>query len=311
MDQPTRDPKSACSTLWGALPAWGSATRANFWVAVEQAGPWGRDALTQSHLDPQVGARLAAAAAGAGGRVLLIRAPGAHSDRSRSASRQVFVAGALSGRPWLLSGRIDDPAELEALPWHELSAGGVDVAREACSWLRRAEAPVLLVCANSKRDVCCALKGRPVAHGVADQRPGQVWECSHTGGHRFAPTGIVLPLGQMLARLTPELGVQVLDAAASGRLAVGTLDEHHDRGVSHLAPRAQAAVSWVRATEGETDPAALTVLDGADSVTVHHIDGRTWELVPEQSLGEDLPESCGKAPKPAVTWTVGPLAPRA
>ena len=306
MDQPSRDPRSSCSSAWNALSAWGTATRAGFWVALEQPGPWGRDALTQSHLDRALGARLNASSAGAGGRVLLIRAPGAHSDRTGTAKRRVFVAGALAGRPWLLSGHVEDPAELEALPWHALSTGSADAVLASLPWLRPTGEPVLLLCTNSKRDVCSALKVRPVAHAVALQLPGQLWECSHTGGHRFAPTGIVLPVGQMLARLTPELASHVLDAAASGQLAVGTLDERHDRGLSHLAPPEQAAASWVRAHEGVTDPAALTVVDGTHSVTVHHVDGRTWELVTEQRQGEDLPESCGRPAKPSVTWTVRP-----
>ena len=62
MNRPMKDNATACSTQWDALPAWGTATQARFWVAVEQSGPWGRDALTESHLDPDLGARLGAAA---------------------------------------------------------------------------------------------------------------------------------------------------------------------------------------------------------------------------------------------------------
>ena len=302
MNRPASNP-SACSVLWDELPAWGTATQARFWVAIEQSGPWGRDALTESHLDPDLGARLAAASAEAGGRVLLIRAPGHHADAAFQ-SRRVFVAGGLDGTPWLLTGVALDPGALEDLPWAELASGGPDAALAACPWLQPSDDPVLLVCANSKRDVCCALRGRPVALAVASERPGQVWECSHTGGHRFAPTGIVLPLGQMLARLTPRLASQVLDAAASGHFAIVTLDERHDRGVSHVTARTSAALSWVRATEGETDPTALVALDGVDTVTVQHVDGRAWELVPELQRGAPLPESCGKEPVPTSTWRV-------
>ncbi|MDO5535624.1 MAG: sucrase ferredoxin [Propionibacteriaceae bacterium] len=292
-----------CSALWDELSAWGSATRASFWVAIEQPGPWGRDALTESHLDAELGGRLAAASAEAGGRVLLIRAPGHHADASFQ-SRRVFVAGGLSGRPWLLTGVALDPAALEDLPWADLTGASPDAALAACPWLQPAEAPVLLVCANSKRDVCCALKGRPVALALSAQRPGQVWECSHTGGHRFAPTGLVLPLGQMLARLDADLAGHALDAAASGAFAIGTLSERHDRGVSHLPPHHQAAVSWVRAHEGETAADAFTVAGEADAITVQHVDGRTWALAAHKVEGEALPESCGKAAKPSATWTV-------
>ena len=81
--------------------------------------------------------------------------------------------------------------------------------------------PALLVCTNARRDVCCAVRGRPVALQAAAERPGQVWECSHTGGHRFAPTAVLLPHGQTWARLSTAQAVSALDAAARGRGADG------------------------------------------------------------------------------------------
>ena len=293
-----------CSAAWDALSAFGTATQASSWVALEQPGPWGREALTESHLDPALGARLASAASEAGGRVLLIRAPGQHADRAASGPRRVFVAGGLASTPWLLSGEVADPCELEQLPWAALAASDPAPALESCGWLRRHDVPVLLVCANSRRDVCCALRGRPVALDVGAARPGQVWECSHTGGHRFAPTGLVLPLGQMLARLTPGLASEVLDAAAPGRLAPGALGERHDRGRSHLPAELAAAESWVRVRAGVCDPGALTAEARAEGVRVRHADGRTWDVGVTETTGPALPESCGKAPKPSRTWVV-------
>jgi len=165
---------------------------------------------------------------------------------------------------------------------------------------------VLLVCTNAKRDRCCALRGRPIVNDLAAEGL-RVWECSHTGGHRFAPTGVVLPLGQVVGRLSVELGREVLDAAASGRFAMGSLTEAHDRGVSFLPPREQAAVSAVRAGTGETEPIALAVVgdDGA-TVTVQHAGGRVWEVAVVRAEGQALPESCGKPAKPSETWRVAP-----
>ena len=294
----------ACSTAYDEVSAWGSATRASFWVALEQPGPWGREALTQSDLDAELGARLSEVSLAAGGRVLLIRSPGEHVDRTGFQSRRMYVAGGLGGTPWLLTGAVLDPADLERLPWERLCDTTPDAVLEACPWLHVQSEPVLLVCANSKRDVCCARLGRPVALGMAARHPGQVWECSHTGGHRFAATGLILPLGQMLARLDLDLGDAILDAAASGLFAMGTLNERHDRGVSHLQPAEQAALSWVRATEGITDPRALASVGGVDSVTVQHVDGRVWDLAVTATTGADLPDSCGKPAKPATSWTV-------
>lgn len=293
-----------CSTAWTGLSAWGTAARASFWVALEQPGPWGRDALVESRLDPALGARWGSAALAAGGRMLLIRAPGHHVAEDGFQSRRVLVAGGLAGSAWLLEGVALTEDEFDALPWDAIALGDRAAVQEACPWLHPAPAPVLLVCTNAKRDRCCALRGRPIANELAAEGLA-VWECSHTGGHRFAPTGVVLPLGQVVGRLTVDLGREVLDAAASGRFAVGSLAEEHDRGVSHLPPREQAAMSWVRAHEGETDPVALAVVgDDGDVVTVQHAGGRVWELAVERVEGEELPESCGKPAKPATTWRV-------
>lgn len=290
-----------CSIAWGGLPAWGSATQASFFVALEQSGPWGREALTESHLDPGLGAALADAAARAGGRVLLIRRPGRHAD-IHEGPRRVYVAGGLASAPWLLGGALSEPADLLGLPWGTL--GGSMVPEVAGL---TPTGPVLLVCTNAKRDRCCALRGRPIALALAEAGRA-VWECSHTGGHRFAPTGVVLPLGQVVGRLTVPLGAAVLDAAASGRLAPQALGETHDRGMSHLEPRLAAAVSFVAASVPETDPHALRAEAGSSAVVVRHRDGRQWSLAVTETSGEPLPDSCGKPPRPSRTWRVEPGA---
>lgn len=290
-----------CSTAYDGVSAWGTAAQASWWIAVEQPGPWGREALTQSHLNPELGTALEAAAADAGGRILLIRGPGQHADTHELRSRRVYIAGGLAGAPWLVTGQVDDPSVLTDLPFHELAGSTPPEA----DWLTASD-PVLLVCTNAKRDRCCALRGRPIAQTLAEEGY-HVWECSHTGGHRFAPTGVLLPWGQVLARFTPSLGRAVLDAAASGQFAIGTLNERHDRGISHVPPPAQAALSWVRANSGEADPSALAIVGGDTGIiTVQHADGRVWDLLVEQTPGAALPDSCGKPAKPSATWTVRP-----
>ena len=94
--------------------------------------------------------------------------------------------------------------------------------------------PVLLVCTNGRRDVCCAIRGRPVALEAAARAPGRVWESSHTGGHRFAPTGVLLPHGAALARLDAGGCADVLAAASAGQLPAWALGPAHDRGRSAL-----------------------------------------------------------------------------
>ncbi|MEO8555615.1 MAG: sucrase ferredoxin [Actinomycetota bacterium] len=309
-----RSKPDACSVIWdrAQAPVLGTAAGAMFWVALEQSGPWGRDAATQSRLPPEVGAALGRGCQENGGRLLLIRRPGAHSNARQDHKRRVYLAGGLTDRPWLLEADIEDPALLLRLPWAAFRDGDKAAVRERLPELRESSAPVLMICANSKRDLCCAVRGRPVAIETSLKRPGQVWECSHTGGHRFAPTGVVLPHGQTLARLSATSAVAVVDAAARDEVPVELLGSAYDRGRSHLSAAAQAAESMVRQRVQEPNLLALATTAAphphrADAwlCTVRHVDGRHWDVVAVRGPGaEDRPESCGKMPVPTWEWSV-------
>ncbi len=68
---------------------------------------------------------------------------------------------------------------------------------------RIAPAEVLL-CGHGARDGCCGRLGTRLAMDVATIWPGlRVRRCSHTGGHRFAPTGFTLPDGRAWGFLDP------------------------------------------------------------------------------------------------------------
>ena len=279
-----------CSFAWDdtGLPAWGSAPRASGWVALEQNGPWGNKAFTQSRLDPELGAAIENAAADAGGKALLIRRPASHADTADHRQRRVFVAGRLAGEPWLLAGELADPADLLGLPFAALAEAAPTEVEAAVPWLRSEAGGVLLVCANAKRDLCCALRGRPIALDADAARPG-----------------VVLPSGQSLGRITPELALATLDAADSGRLAAESFGPWHDRGRGHLPPAEAVAEAHVRELLCATDPAALSTRDVRDDqVAVTHADGRTWTVrVAREAHPDALPESCAKAPVTAYGWS--------
>jgi hypothetical protein len=66
----------------------------------------------------------------------------------------------------------------------------------------------VLVCTHGKRDACCGTQGVALFRELsADSRLGdtvRLWRTSHTGGHRFAPTAIVLPQGTAWAFMDPD-----------------------------------------------------------------------------------------------------------
>lgn len=294
----------SCSVLWDdpALPAWGTAASATFVLAVEQPGAWGAQALTQSGLDPRFGAAIDAACSAAGGRALLIRTPARpHPDGAAGSPRRVLLAGGLAHGPWLLETTVTDPASLLELPFQRLAALPAAEAASVVGW-PAARGAALLVCTNGRRDVCCALTGRDIAEAVAATHAGRVWEASHLGGHRFAPTALVLPVGVALGRLTADLARDALDAAASGLLAPSSLDERHFRGRTCLAPGEQVADAAVRFATAELDPAALTSVAAPGGAEVLHADGRSWHVATSRERMAELPVSCGKVPEPTVVW---------
>ena len=322
----------ACSVGFdvAGVSAFGTAAQAGFFVALEQPGPWGRDAATESHLPPALGSALADACSRRGGRLSLIRRPGRHPAGAHDAAQAGHTAYlAWAGeQPWLLTGRVTDPAVLLDVDLDALARGDRDAVAASLPGMAPCP-PVLLVCTNGRRDVCCAVRGRPVALDAAAAAPGRVWEASHTGGHRYAPTGVLLPHGATLARLDAALAGEVLAASAHGELPPSVLGPDHDRGRSALPPGAQAAESLVRHVEGVTDLTALHVtpdvtpdvtldmtrrdepgtqgtpaVDGVPAAfVVSHRDGRSWSVRCERRItARELPESCGKAPVHVASW---------
>jgi hypothetical protein len=95
--------------------------------------------------------------------------------------------------------------------------------------------PEVLVCGHGRRDPCCGRWGTLLHAELATRESAaRVWRCSHTGGHRFAPTAITLPDGRAWAYADVDLIDGVLDRTAD---VAGLVP--HDRGCLALDPWAQ------------------------------------------------------------------------
>nr|WP_244524665.1 sucrase ferredoxin [Trujillella endophytica] len=210
----------------GDSPA-ATAAPALRWILIEQPGPWGRDALTQSRLDPVAAGRLAQRSRAEGVRVLLIRRPDARAGQS--GRRWAYVDGREGRRGAWWSVRESD-LEVADAPWD----GSVGEPREDLTYL---------VCSHGGHDACCALRGRPVARGLLSAG-ADVWECSHLGGDRFAANVVVLPLGIYYGRV-PDDGADLLAAHEKEQVALPWL-----RGRAGLPPAVQAAQHHARAELG-------------------------------------------------------------
>lgn len=74
----------------------------------------------------------------------------------------------------------------------------------------------LLICAQGSHDVCCGARGTAMAAEIEAVRPDvSIRQVSHTGGHRFAPTGITLPDGRMWGLFDLDEIVAILDRSGS------------------------------------------------------------------------------------------------
>ncbi len=210
-------------------PLFATASRVDRWLCVEQQGPWGPATLPQSRLDTAVAAALLARARQAGARLLLIRRPGG----AVSPRRHVVVADSHPGRERVLVRTVADDAELLdlALPF----------VAEPAGW-HSPSGPVFLVCTHGRHDPCCAMRGRPLAVALATRFPETTWECSHTGGDRFAGNVVVLPAGLYLGRVPPLEAVDVAEAVTAGRLPLA-----YFRGRSSYSTVVQAAQHFARA----------------------------------------------------------------
>jgi len=228
-------------------------------LLVEVPGPWGRTALTESRLDHYVAGRLAEAAGHAGVRVLLVRRPGRASSDGE-APRAWALVDTRPGREAVTWGTWDDPHAL------------MDVD------LRGPVAPsgpqrVALVCTHARHDVCCALRGRPVAAALAAGTDWDVWECSHLGGDRFAANVLLLPSGELFGRLGPEAAVDVVRGFDAGRLAVPLWRGRYGR-----SPVEQAALAHAATALDDDRRDALAVVDVEErpgeqwAVEVAHVD---------------------------------------
>jgi hypothetical protein len=263
-----------CSALARALaePLPGTAPVGDRLVCVEQLGAWPR--TVDRHPDPAV-AGLVERARAAGRKLLLIRRPGRRPPPD--SPRTVLLADTGPGAVRVGRLVVDGPSELASVPLDDARAGE-PVTR-----------PLLLVCTHGTRDLCCAVDGLALARGLAETEADGVWECSHLGGHRFAPTALVLPTGYLYGRL--DLASAIAARKAAGQ---GEVEHAHCRGRAAWEPAGQVAELAVRARTGLRDVDALVVarIEGSE-VIVTGPGGAAWEVRVEPAPGPARPTSCG------------------
>ncbi|WP_277832272.1 sucrase ferredoxin [Speluncibacter jeojiensis] len=279
----TVDPTQTCSAFSAAdEPLPGTAAHVTGWVLLEHPGAWGHDVLDGKALGENLSEELTVRTKRAGVRLMLIRRPGRGDTTPRR--RTVFLAHSHPENSWCERLEVGDPAELLDLDLHRIRGGAPRLGQTVTD-------PLTLVCAHGKRDKCCAVLGRPVAAHLAGLE-ADVWECSHTGGHRFAPSLILLPSGYTYGRLDTAGSARAVEAARRGEVAAEGL-----RGRSCWTPSGQVAEMTVRERVSSRIDDLVVDESGAIPVVTHR-DGRRWEVNVKSEALPPRPVSCGAKPKP-------------
>ena len=248
MNRPESAFRCADAARERADPLAGSAPPTRRWLLLEHPGPWRIEAIAGAGIDPQVLSVLTSRA-GSNTRILLVRRPG-RVDRQ-------------APRRWILAGLDSTTVTGQWQQDKDLLDAADALVSPSTSVIPQSE-PMILVCTHGVHDVCCALRGRPVASALYAQWPELIWECSHVGGDRFAPNLIVLPDGFYYGNLDPESAVATVEAHLGGTVLPDRL-----RGMARFAPPVQAAVIAAYQRYGPLGPSDVTVR-ATEHIGPHH-----------------------------------------
>jgi hypothetical protein len=302
----------------------GTAKPGKIILALEFVNNWGHDILDGNALGEELTEKVEKFLKDNGAQLQFIRRPGREGQqRAAGATRQLYISWA--------EGYGDDPTPiLESLQVSGPEALlDLDLSAPGAAGGRRIDGPLLLVCTHGKRDKCCAVFGRPVADELAAKYGQMVWESSHTKGHRFAPSMILLPHNYSYGQLGTTGASSMLERAKQGEL---WLEGCRGRGVwDPVGQAAELAVAEKLASEGRpvklasirvAKPETVGGKGGKDSATQVRVvtvaadaaptatPEASPEASPEQEItvrlsahpgGTSVP-SCGKKPKQTVTW---------
>ncbi len=229
----------------------GSAPYKTTWLLLEYHQPWGAKAFPESKLEPAVKQHISAfLEATPAANILLIR-----QQQPQHEGIRFFIAKTEPGAEALYAYQLTSYDELLTL---DFSTPAAD---------QRTTDPLYLICTNAKRDICCAKFGLKIYQALREQVGAQAWQCSHLGGHRFAPTAIFFPEGVCYGRIEPEAVTALVEQQRTGHLSL-----HYLRGRVGLDKPLQAADYLLRSERG------LTAINDIRFDTINSVADDLWDL---------------------------------
>ena len=295
--------RELCSAT-GELQLIGSAWNNTRWIAIESNNSWGDDPIANGVLG-EASAAVGEYATAAGVEPLFIRQPGRVEDTGRYTA---FLSNTQYGDEWCERIEFSDPHELLEIDLAKLdrpspkkpvfggervfSGAPVSLLKRFIGGKRPTDA-VALVCTNGQVDVCCAIKGRPLAAALFKKHPGNVYESNHFGGHRFAP--VIMVNGRMYARIDAEGAEKIMATVKRGEIPLTGYRGH--TGLNEVGQVAEGKVLEILSGGAETVRADLTVKVNDAEATVTERDGRMWQVTTKEEILEPRLLTCKGEPE--------------
>ena len=193
-------------------PQVGTAVFAKAWFILEVREAWQPKAPADNHLPQPVQDWLnTQVAAVENGRIQFIR------RNKVTESLAFFIADAREQNPKLYRFELSSYEDLLDL---DVSA---DLANDSAYAANQTSDPLVLICTHGRRDRCCAKFGIPVYEALKAELGDAVWQTTHLGGHRFAPTLLTLPDGVSYGRFTREDVPHLINSLTNSELFLDKL----------------------------------------------------------------------------------------
>ena len=273
----------------------GSAVYFDEVVVVDTPLPWPKPVFEHAHLVAVPGLVELAAQRGRDLRVLAAVPDAEAASDHRRVVRHHRAAG-----EWITgferSEYVVPEAELPAMMRSLIADGEPTAAWKVASDVEHD----LLLCTQGSHDTCCGRYGMRLHEKIAARWPRvRVTRVSHTGGHRYAPTGISLPDGRYWGYLDADLCDAIIEHSMPVDALAGSLrgSSALSSGYAQAAERAVfASVGWdwdgrhrrvsieAEGPDRATVSVRSTAPDGTDP-THHIVDVEVTRVVPVITCG--------------------------
>lgn len=284
------DPYCSLLAREGGESIAGTAVHATRWILLEYTRPWRARATEDNELPPAVKHWLAESL-GNKGRLQFIR-----QTASPQTGFRCFIVLNQERHPIVYRFKLNSYDDLFRLDWPAISAADPAYAPF------RHNSPLYIVCTNGKRDRCCARFGAALYRQLAADLGEAVWQTTHLGGHRFAPTLVTFPDGTCYGHLTPDDAAALPHLKSRDMLMLDRL-----RGRTCYTPVVQSADYHLRRLTGRRERAHFqhtATFRGRDEEWIVHfmapLEARTYQLRLQETAPREILASCGAERPKAV-----------